>query len=82
MAAAGALGITSALTDLGADIFDDSVTTGEVLTNLAVNLGLGIAGALPGGKLGSLGAKLVKWGPKLAKAAMLYGGVKMGMDVI
>lgn len=82
MAAAGVLGITSALTDLGADIFDDSVTKGEVVTNLIANLGLGIAGAIPGGKAGSIGAKLVKLGPKLAKALMLYGGFEASKDVI
>lgn len=71
-AASGVLGVTSALTDLGADIADDSVTKGQVLTNLGTNLGLAAIGLLPGGKSASLTIKLAKLAPKVLPIILAY----------
>lgn len=70
--ASGILGTTSALTDLGADIFDDSVSTGQMWANLGINLGLAGVGMLPGGKSASIGTKLLKWAPKILTAFAAY----------
>ena len=70
--ASGVLGMTSALTDLGADWFDDSVSTGQKWTNLAMNLGLAGVGMLPGGKSASIGTKLLKWAPKIITTLAAY----------
>lgn len=70
--ASGVLGVTSALTDLGADWFDDSVSTGQKWTNLAMNLGLAGVGMLPGGKSASIGTKLLKWAPKIITTLAAY----------
>jgi len=52
---------------------DDGVSTGEMWGNLAANLGLAAIGLLPGGKVGSIGAKIAKWGSKLAQFAAWVG---------
>ena len=72
-AAAGVLGLTSMGTDLTADIMDDSMTAGDVAKNALVNLGYGALGLLPGGKAGSLGAKLMKWAPRIIAGANATG---------
>lgn len=64
-AASGVLGLTSMLTDLGADIADDQLTKGDVIKNAAVNTGLAALGMIPGGKSASIVSKLAKNAPKL-----------------
>ena len=64
-AASGVLGVTSMLTDLGADIADDQLTKGDVIKNAAVNTGLAALGMIPGGKSASITTKIVKMAPKL-----------------
>lgn len=64
-AASGVLGVTSMLTDLGADIADDQLTKGDVIKNAAVNTGLAALGMIPGGKSASIVSKLAKNAPKL-----------------
>lgn len=64
-AASGVLGVTSMLTDLGADISDDQLTAGDVAKNAAVNTGLALIGMIPGGKSASITTKIVKFAPKL-----------------
>jgi hypothetical protein len=71
---AGGLGVTSALTDMAADIMDDGVSGWDVAKNLVTNLGLAAFGALLGGKIGSIGAKLAKLGPKLVTYVALGAG--------
>lgn len=64
-ATSGVLGLTSMLTDLGADITDDQLTKGDVIKNAAVNTGLAALGMIPGGKSASIVSKLAKNAPKL-----------------
>ena len=67
-AASGVLGVTSMLTDLGADVADvadDQLTTGDVIKNAVVNTGLAALGMIPGGKSASITTKIVKLAPKL-----------------
>ena len=64
-ATSGALGLTSMLTDLGADIADDQLTKGDVIKNAVVNTGLAALGMIPGGKSTSIVSKLAKNAPKL-----------------
>ena len=64
-AASGVLGVTSMLTDLGADISDDQLTAGDVAKNAVVNTGLALVGMIPGGKSASITTKIVKFAPKL-----------------
>ena len=64
-ATSGVLGLTSMLTDLGADIADDQLTKGDVIKNAAVNTGLAALGMIPGGKSTSIVSKLAKNAPKL-----------------
>lgn len=64
-ATSGVLGLTSMLTDLGADIADDQLTKGDVIKNAAVNTGLAALGMIPGGKSASIVSKLAKNAPKL-----------------
>ena len=71
-AASGILGVTSALTDLGADVFDKSVTQGQMWTNLGINLGLAGLGMLPGGKSGSIATKIAKWSPRIIAGLAAY----------
>ena len=64
-ATSGVLGLTSMLTDLGADIADDQLTKGDVIKNAAVNTGLAALGMIPGGKSTSIVSKLAKNAPQL-----------------
>lgn len=64
-ATSGVLGLTSMLTDLGADIADDQLTKGDIIKNAAVNTGLAALGMIPGGKSASIVSKLAKNAPKL-----------------
>lgn len=64
-ATSGVLGLTSMLTDLGADIADDQLTKGDVIKNAAVNTGLAALGMIPGGKSASITTKIIKMAPKL-----------------
>lgn len=59
------LGVTSMLTDLGADLMDPAVSGGEVAKNLAMNAGFAALGMIPGAKTGKVVKNLVKWAPKI-----------------
>lgn len=75
-AASGVLGITSTLTDLGADIADPSVTKGQVISNALTNAGLAAIGMIPGGKSAGLITKLIKWAPRMLAIGNAYGMFK------
>lgn len=59
-AAAGALGLGSTLTTLGADFADKGVSTGQALTGLGINLAMDVASLIPGLGSGAGGYKIVK----------------------
>lgn len=68
-AASAALGVGSTLTNLGADIADDSVSGGEAAWNTIAGLGMDLVGLIPGfgaaGKTGKIAKNLIKLTPKL-----------------
>ena len=68
-AASGVLGIGSTLGNLAADAMDESVSAGQVLTNLVANVGLTALGLVPGGNAPKLAAKIAKYTPKIIAAA-------------
>lgn len=59
-AASAGLGIGSTVTNFFTDMFDDAVTSGEMWKNLGLNLGMDIAGLIPGGGAASKMGKIVK----------------------
>lgn len=61
----GALGLTSAATDFVADMLDEGVSASDMWKNLGFNTVLAGVGMVPGGKAGSLGAKILKWAPRI-----------------
>lgn len=64
-ATAGALGLTSMITNAIADKMDPSVSTGEWWRNLGANLGLGVLGLVPGGKSVGLLKNLAHFAPRV-----------------
>ena len=75
--AAGGLGLTSMLTDLTADIMDESVSGWEVAKNALFNTGLAAAGMIPGLGASKVVKQLVKWLPRLIS----YGSsIGLAMD--
>lgn len=81
-AASGVLGVTSMLTDLGADIADDQLTKGDVIKNAAVNTGLAALGMIPGGKSASITTKIVKMAPKLLAVWGMERAFKPAVDSV
>lgn len=77
-AASAGLGITSTLTNLGADIADDSVSGWDALKNAGFGLGMDLVGLIPGygtaGKAAKI-ARLLKPVAKTAAAAMAVNGL-------
>ena len=59
-AASAVLGIGSTVTNFFTDMSDDAVTSGEMWKNLGLNLGMDIAGLIPGGGAASKMGKIVK----------------------
>lgn len=70
---AAGLGVTSMITDLGADIIDPAVSGGEVAKNLIMNAGFAGMGLIPGAKVGKVVKNLIKWTPKIMTAAAGLG---------
>jgi hypothetical protein len=68
------LSLDSLKNDFIADALDDSVSTGQMLGNAAINLGLGVVGLIPGVKIA---ARMGKWGKAIGKLApqVLSGGL-------
>ena len=68
------LSLDSLKNDFIADALDDSVSTGQMFGNAAINLGLGVVGLIPGVKIA---ARMGKWGKAIGKLApqVLSGGL-------
>lgn len=79
-AASGILSLGSTAADLTADIMDDSVSAGQVLTNLGANLGMTVLGLIPGGNSGKIASKIAKWTPKILAAATA-GNLALNSDI-
>lgn len=65
-------GLISSLTNFGADMFDKSVSAGDMWKNLGANIAMDAVGLVPGfgaaGKAGKITKTLVKYVPKIVTA--------------
>ncbi len=65
-------GLISSLTNFGADMFDKSVSAGDMWKNLGTNIAMDAVGLVPGfgtaGKAGKITKTLVKYVPKIVTA--------------
>ena len=65
-------GLASSLTNFGADMFDKSVSAGDMWKNLGANIAMDTVGLIPGfgtaGKAGKITKTLVKYVPKIVTA--------------
>lgn len=65
-------GLISSLTNFGADMFDKSVSAGDMWKNLGTNIAMDTVGLVPGfgtsGKAGKITKTLVKYVPKIVTA--------------
>lgn len=65
-------GLISSLTNFGADMFDKSVSAGDMWKNLGTNIAMDVVGLVPGfgtaGKAGKITKTLVKYAPKIVTA--------------
>jgi len=80
-AVSGGLSLIGAGADLIADIGDDKVSKGQVLTNLGTNILTGVLGLIPGGKAGSIGAKIAKSSRLITRGLLAYGAIEMSGEV-
>lgn len=71
-AASGILGVGSTLTNVGADIADDSMSAGDVVKNAAYGLGMDIVGLIPGWGAPGKAAKAVRILKPMSKVIMAY----------
>lgn len=71
-AASAGTGLVSSLTNFGADMFDKSVSAGDMWKNLGTNIAMDAVGLVPGfgaaGKAGKITKTLVKYVPKIVTA--------------
>lgn len=71
-AASAGTGLVSSLTNFGADMFDKSVSAGDMWKNLGTNIAMDVVGLVPGfgtaGKAGKITKTLVKYVPKIVTA--------------
>lgn len=71
-AASAGTGLISSLTNFGADMFDKSVSAGDMWKNLGTNIAMDAVGLVPGfgasGKAGKITKTLVKYVPKIVTA--------------
>lgn len=71
-AASAGTGLVSSLTNFGADMFDKSVSAGDMWKNLGANIAMDAVGLVPGfgaaGKAGKITKTLVKYVPKIVTA--------------
>lgn len=73
-AVSAATGVGSSLANLWADISDDGVSGWQAAKNFGMNIGMDIAGLIPGGGAASKTAKIVKSvSSLLPKVALVYG---------
>lgn len=71
-AASGILGVGSTLTNIGADIADNSMSAGDVVKNAAYGLGMDIVGLIPGWGASGKAAKTVRILKPMSKVIMAY----------
>lgn len=68
-AASAGTGLISSLTNFGADMFDKSVSAGDMWKNLGTNIAMDAVGLVPGfgaaGKAGKITKTLIKYVPKI-----------------
>ncbi len=71
-AASAGTGLISSLTNFGADMFDKSVSAGDMWENLRTNIAMDAVGLVPGfgtaGKAGKITKTLIKYVPKIVTA--------------
>lgn len=71
-AASAGTGLISSLTNFGADMFDKSVSAGDMWKNLGANIAMDAVGLVPGfgtaGKAGKITKTLIKYVPKIVTA--------------
>lgn len=71
-AASAGTGLISSLTNFGADMFDKSVSAGDMWKNLGTNIAMDAVGLVPGfgtaGKAGKVTKTLIKYVPKIVTA--------------
>lgn len=71
-AASAGTGLISSLTNFGADMFDKSVSAGDMWKNLGTNIAMDAVGLVPGfgtaGKAGKITKTLIKYVPKIVTA--------------
>lgn len=71
-AASAGIGLISSLTNFGADMFDKSVSAGDMWKNLGTNIAMDAVGLVPGfgtaGKAGKITKTLIKYVPKIVTA--------------
>ena len=71
-AASAGTGLISSLTNFGADMFDKSVSAGDMWKNLGTNIAMDAVGLVPGfgtaGKAGKITKTLIKYIPKIVTA--------------
>lgn len=71
-AASAGTGLISSLTNFGADMFDKSVSAGDMWKNLGTNIAMDAVGLIPGfgtaGKAGKITKTLIKYVPKIVTA--------------
>lgn len=70
-------GLTSTAANLFADVKDDSVTKGQVWSNVLTNAGLSVVGVIPGGNAPKIIKTALKFGPKVFA---LYNAAGLAMD--
>lgn len=70
--ASAGTGLISSLTNFGADMFDKSVSAGDMWKNLGTNIAMDAVGLVPGfgtaGKAGKITKTLIKYVPKIVTA--------------
>lgn len=77
-AASAVTGVASTLTGFGADMYDDSVSAGQMWGNLGMGLGLDVIGLIPGLGAGAKAGKIAKVFAKIAPKALLAWGAYEG----
>jgi hypothetical protein len=59
---------------------DPTMSFGSTLSNLGMNLGFTVAGMVPGVKLGKIGAKVLKWIPRIT-SVLAAGNLALNEDI-
>lgn len=73
-------GLGSTAAEFTADMSDPTMSFGSTLRNLGMNIGFTVAGMVPGVKLGKIGAKVLKWIPKIT-SVLAAGNLALNEDI-